>query len=258
MPDLATETVISLALGKDGSVWAGTVFSGGYQHDGKEWRAVPNLPANTVLTVFVDHLGSVWFGTETAGLARYVPPNGAPASASQTNTPAAILRPTATVAAVPLGAEQTLPNTSYTYRIPPAWQTVPFGPAIIIAAPLDANSDTGPSVTLVGGAQNDLLPNVAANATLDDQLNSYVNTWFNYGSKAQLSNRRDLSMNGAPACSADLKWSTDKYDGFVGRIVMAQPSAGQVFLMVGGGTPEKWPTIIPVMDALLGSVRFNR
>jgi len=142
--------------------------------------------------------------------------------------------------------------------IPPAWQTVPFGPAIIIAAPLDANSDTGPSVTLVGGAQNDLLPNVAANATLDDQLNSYVNTWFNYGSKAQLSNRRDLSMNGAPACSADLKWSTDKYDGFVGRIVMAQPSAGQVFLMVGGGTPEKWPTIIPVMDALLGSVRFNR
>ena len=253
---LDTETVISLAVGQAGQPWAGTVFSGAYQYDGKQWLPLPTLPGSTVLALWVDPLGAAWFGLEKEGLARYVPPADT-ATASATVTPsAAQLTPAVSASSIALGPEQTLPNTTYRYRLPADWSATPFGLAII-GAPPDADSVTGPSITLVGGAQKDLFPNDRADATPDDLLTSYVNTWLNYGGKAQVSNRIDIKVNGMPARVADVKWSTDKYDGFTGWLVIAQPGAGQAFVMIGGGTPDKAPAILPIMQAMLAAVHFQ-
>jgi hypothetical protein len=214
------------------------------------------LPGSTVLALWVDPLGEIWFGMEKEGLARYVPPADA-ATANATVTPsAAQLTPTVSASSVALGPEQTLPNTTYRYRLPADWSATPFGLAII-GAPPDADSVTGPSITLAGGAQKDLFPNDRAESTPDDLLTSYVNAWLNYGGKAQVSNRIAIKVNGMPARVADVKWSTDKYDGFTGWLVIAQPSAGQVFIMLGGGTPEKAPAILPIMQAMLTAVHFQ-
>ena len=254
--ELDTETVISLAVGPDGQVWAGTVFSGAYQYDGKRWQPLPALPGSTVLGLWVDQLGAVWFGMEQEGLARYVPQTGG-ATATAT-PPASVSQPTPTGSAnsIALGTEQKLPNTAFRYRPPADWSATPYGLAMIVAPP-DADSVTGPSITLVGGAQKDLFPNDRAEATLDDLLNSYVNTWLNYGGKAQVNNRRDVKVDSMPARVADVKWSTDKYDGYTSRLLIAQPSAGQVFVMIGGGTPERAPAILSIMDVMLATVHFQ-
>jgi ligand-binding sensor domain-containing protein len=253
---LDTETVISLAVGQAGQPWAGTVFSGAYQYDGKQWQPLAALPGSTVLALWVDPLGAIWFGLEKEGLARYVPPTDAATANATVTATAAQLTPTVSANSVALGPEQTLPNTTYRYRLPADWSATPFGLAII-SAPPDADSVTGPSITLVGGAQKDLFPNDIADATLDDLLTSYVNTWLNYGGKAQVSNRGDLKVDGMPARVADVKWSTDKYDGFSGRLMIAQPSARQVFVVLGGGTLEKAPAILSIMDVMLAAVHFQ-
>jgi ligand-binding sensor domain-containing protein len=243
------DTVVALAVGPNGQAWAGTVFSGAYQFDGKQWQPLPTLPGSTVLALAVDPLGGVWFGLEKEGLARYVPPSGAVTVGAQ---------PTATGSAVTvaLGAEQALPNTTIRFRPPAAWSATPYGLALILT-PADADSVTGPSLTLAGGAQKDLFPKASADASLDDLLNSYVATWLNTGGKAQVSQLRQVQVGGQPARAAEVTWSTDKFDGFSGRLVIAQPGAGQVFIMLGGGTPEKAPALLSTMDAVLATVQFK-
>jgi hypothetical protein len=165
--------------------------------------------------------------------------------------------PTGAANEVALSAEQALPNTTYKYRLPTNWTTIPYGLAVILTPP-DADLVTGPSITLIGGAQKDLFPNSRADATLDELLNDYVTTWLNYGNKAQVSNGRDVQVDGAMARAADVTWSTAKYEGFNGRLVIAQPGAGQVFVMIGGGTPEKAQSVLSIMDAMLAAVQFKQ
>jgi len=251
--ELDNETVIALALGPDGQPWAGTVFSGGFHYDGSQWQPLPTLPGSTVLALYVDALGAAWFGLEKDGLARYVP-----GAVGATANPTAAPQPTAagTSSAVALGAQQALPNTPYHYSPPANWSATPFGGAIVLAAS-DADPVTGPSITLAGGAQAALFPKDSASATLDDLLTSYVNTWLSTAGAAQVANRRDAMVGGQPARVAEVQWSTAQYAGFSGRLVIAQPSAGQIFIMLGGGTAAKAPAVLADMDAMLTAVHFQ-
>jgi len=56
---------------------------------------------------------------------------------------------------------------------------------------------------------------------------------------------------------AEVQWSTAKYAGFSGRLVIAQPAAGQIFIMLGGGTAGKAPATLATMDAMLAAVHFQ-
>ncbi len=67
--------VISLAVARDGTVWAGTWGAGLARFDGQRWRnytTADGLPANHVFMLYIDRKGRLWIGTNQ-GLALYRP-----------------------------------------------------------------------------------------------------------------------------------------------------------------------------------------
>lgn len=73
--EVAQDMITSIAVGKDGVVWVGTML-GAYRYDGAVWKLLTpadGLPTQRIMAVLVDHLGNVWFGGDGAGVARYTP-----------------------------------------------------------------------------------------------------------------------------------------------------------------------------------------
>lgn len=65
--------VVALALGADGTVWAGTWGGGLSSFDGSQWRTYTTkngLPANHVFALTADQSGQIWVGT-SRGIARF-------------------------------------------------------------------------------------------------------------------------------------------------------------------------------------------
>ena len=63
--------IVSLEVGEDGTVWAGTWGGGLARFDGKSWRnytVTDGLPSNHVFFLRLDHTGRFWIGT-SQGLA---------------------------------------------------------------------------------------------------------------------------------------------------------------------------------------------
>jgi Two component regulator propeller len=75
--DLLSDSVVALALGADGSLWAGT-FGGGLARLGKDghWQTYSKastqggLPGDRVKALALGADGSLWAGTDSGGLAR--------------------------------------------------------------------------------------------------------------------------------------------------------------------------------------------
>ncbi len=58
--------VISMAVEKDGTVWAGTWGAGLAKYDGKTWKnytTIDGLPANHIFMLYLDEGGELWIGT---------------------------------------------------------------------------------------------------------------------------------------------------------------------------------------------------
>ena len=73
--DVRDYGVMSLAVGLDGAVWAGTDVSGAFRYDGETWTAFDErdgLADDSVFSIAVAADGAVWFGTEN-GISRYSP-----------------------------------------------------------------------------------------------------------------------------------------------------------------------------------------
>ena len=69
--------VISLAVGPDDALWAGTDASGVFRYDGETWTNYTEedgLAGKLVASIAVTPDGALWFGTY-GGLCRYLPPN---------------------------------------------------------------------------------------------------------------------------------------------------------------------------------------
>lgn len=69
----AAAHTVSLAVGADGAVWAGTWGAGLGRFDGKRWRSygtADGLPGDRVFTLHHDAEGRLWIGTDK-GLARF-------------------------------------------------------------------------------------------------------------------------------------------------------------------------------------------
>ncbi len=65
--------IVSLAVGRDGVVWAGTWGGGLARFDGQRWTNYTTrdgLPGNHVFMLYIDRDGTLWIGT-SAGLARF-------------------------------------------------------------------------------------------------------------------------------------------------------------------------------------------
>lgn len=65
--------IVSLAVDKDGAVWAGTWGGGLSRFDGSKWKVLTKadgLPSNHVFMLHIDPRGQMWVGT-SKGLARY-------------------------------------------------------------------------------------------------------------------------------------------------------------------------------------------
>ncbi|GIV78494.1 MAG: hypothetical protein KatS3mg050_2888 [Litorilinea sp.] len=67
---------------------------------------------------------------------------------------------------------------------------------------------------------------------------------------------QELAVDGVPALAADLV-ADEPDQGVVGRITLAQPEPGWLFVMVGTGPADRWQAELRQQyDALLASVRF--
>jgi ligand-binding sensor domain-containing protein len=65
--------IVSLAVDRQGHVWAGTWGAGVSRYDGQSWRTftvADGLPGNHIFALGEDNEGSIWIGT-SRGLARY-------------------------------------------------------------------------------------------------------------------------------------------------------------------------------------------
>jgi ligand-binding sensor domain-containing protein len=69
--------VLSLAVGPDDALWAGTDASGVFRYDGETWTNYTEedgLAGKLVASIAVTPDGALWFGTD-GGLCRYLPPD---------------------------------------------------------------------------------------------------------------------------------------------------------------------------------------
>lgn len=65
--------ILSLAVDRDGNLWAGTYYGGARMYDHKDWHVyttADGLAGNQVESVDIDSDGNVWFGT-ASGISRY-------------------------------------------------------------------------------------------------------------------------------------------------------------------------------------------
>lgn len=90
---------------------------------------------------------------------------------------------------------------------------------------------------------------------LDEIFDSFV-AFYGSQDNFQSRNKAPMVVDGANGRVVDLVSATDAA-GFTGRIVMAQPAVGQLFLLVGISPVATWEqNARQAFDVLLGSVRF--
>jgi len=59
-PVFATNQFTSVAVGKNGYIWAGTANNGLYKYDGKTWQKAPSLLNNNIAHIKADRFGGIW------------------------------------------------------------------------------------------------------------------------------------------------------------------------------------------------------
>jgi hypothetical protein len=132
-----------------------------------------------------------------------------------------------------------------------ACQTIPgyiteeaFGFASMDAP--DADPDLGPSVMLVGGAEEE-------SATPQELYDGFVST---LDSDIDMSEPREITVGGAPGLVADIS-GTSNGEEMVGRAVFVAVSPTQRFLMLGAARRDRWDDELALQfDAVVASLTF--
>ena len=91
--------------------------------------------------------------------------------------------------------------------------------------------------------------------TVDAIFDQYVN-YYAQRDNFRLGARLPITVDGAAGFTVDLT-SIDTAKGFAGRIVMVQPHADQVFVMVGVAPAQQWQTsTVDRFEEVLASVKL--
>ncbi len=175
-------------------------------------------------------------------LALTVPACSTPAP-TPTPAPTATPAPTSTPT-VALAAEQRLEEAGFAYRPIPGYVINGIDISFFMTEP-NAKVSIGPTFLFIGGPTE-------TEQTLDEALDDFA---FQV-SDVEFSNRKEFTLDGAPALSARVNVSTAEQQ-VVGRVVVAHPNVGQEFFMLGFAPLKRWETEIEVLfEAVLASIRF--
>ncbi|MCX6044764.1 MAG: hypothetical protein NT075_06590 [Chloroflexi bacterium] len=118
---------------------------------------------------------------------------------------------------------------------------------------LPQNSGADDAFLLSGGPPGQFATQTAQ--TLEDIFDQYVN-FYAQKDNFRIGARRSITVDDRPGYTVDLT-SIDAAKHFAGRIVMAQPGADQLFVMVGVAPATQWQTTtVARYEAVLASVKL--
>jgi hypothetical protein len=103
----------------------------------------------------------------------------------------------------------------------------------------------GPAVIILGG------PN-AEHASVEELFDSLLAE----ADASQLSNRRDITVDGVPGIAVDVKSQRNGSVEVSSRIVVALRNANQQFTMFGFAPTEQWNELEPLFEGVLASIRL--
>lgn len=168
---------------------------------------------------------------------------------TETPTPA-VLSQTPAVSQLEFASTRRIDEGGFSFR-PLADYTVELQAGSVNMRP--QNSLAADAFLLSGGPPGQFATQTAQ--TLEDIFDQYVN-FYAQKDNFRIGARQPITVDGTGGYTVDLT-SIDAAKHFAGRIVMAQPSAEQVFVMVGVAPASQWQTAtVSRYKAVLASVRL--
>jgi|GEM_PF-861775 len=206
-------------------------------------------PRKTVLLIAISlllfSLGCL--GSKTAAPTATLPPatsalaTATPGKPVDTATPTATATPTQPQTTVELGDLQRNEAGGFAIRTVPGYQMIPFGEMLNMLAP-DADPDTGPVVTVIGGTVD--------KTTVHDLYNQLKS-----GATLQVGPAEPIVVHGLPGLAADLSGENNGKP-MRGRAALVMVTPTQQFVLLLGAPTTQWDQVAPLFDALLASVEF--
>jgi ligand-binding sensor domain-containing protein len=189
----------------------------------------------------------VWATQPPAGVGAAPLPTFTPAPVAASATRAPSPTPT-TIPTVALGAEQRIRTGGYSFR-PPADYTVEIAGN---QTTMTGEGDEKVRLELTSGLASQF--GVEPSGEMADLLAAYLNA-YRAETDLRASEQFSTTIDHLPAVAVDLA-SGAAESVTVGRLVLAQPAAGQYFVMIGEAPAALWPTVERHFDAVLSSVHF--
>jgi peptidoglycan hydrolase-like protein with peptidoglycan-binding domain len=148
---------------------------------------------------------------------------------------------------IPLGEEQRSEKGGYAFLVVPDYVIEETEGYALLVAP-DGDASNGPAFFMLGG----LLPE---SQTLDGLFEEQMQN-IGLGLGMEISDPREVTVDGAPGRSIDLNGLNDGQIPVAGRITTVLVTPNQMFVFGAMAPADRWEEIAGIYDALQASITF--